>query len=646
MMNKAWMLRFVSLAILWLVSEGGLASTLVDETATSPALDNKRCLRCHNDPADKIAIRRDGSRNNIYINHGVLENSVHGKVPCTGCHSDVTKLPHAKPLTLSIGCTNCHQRKYEEAAQGDAAGMGERLAIVVQQTENYMHSVHAKPRADNQLRANAACHDCHEGHNIGAPGSTQRIEYRLKNHEVCGRCHAKQQQDYLGSVHGKAVTERKDIKSAVCSDCHNPHTIVSPQSNMMRLAITYHCGNCHEKAAHDYLESYHGQVTNLGYGNTAKCQDCHDGHTIKKISDPSSSVHLNNRLKNCRKCHEDANENFLKFRPHADADDLDKHPDLYWAKRFMQALILGVMAFFWTHTLFWLFRELVDRFKGKGFHEDLDNPEVVYFHRFKPIWRWIHTLFAIATMILILTGTTLLFSHTDWARVIMVLLGGPQMEAIIHRTAAVTWLGIFFLHLILVIRNIWRARGEFKWFGSTSLIPSWNDLKDLHNMCLWFLGRAERPNFNHWTYWQKFDYWAPFWGAMVIGVSGAILFMPELTAHYLPGVVFNFATLVHAEEALLAAVFLNSVHFFNVHFRPERFPMSTTIFTGAIPIGEFKHDHRLEYERLVANGTLDKFLVKRPSRRVDLMASFIATVLIIVGLALLTLVLIGVSSAP
>src|SRR5690606_29019729 len=128
--------------------------------------------------------------------------------------------------------------------------------------------------------------------------------------------------------------------------------------------------------------------------------------------------------------------------------------------------------------------------------------------------------------------------------------------------------------------------------------------------------------------------------------SGLILFAPEATAQFLPGWVFNIATLVHAEEALLAAIFLNSVHFFNVHFRPERFPMSTTIFTGAIPIEEFKHDHRLDYERLVAAGELDKHLVKRPSRRADLAASFITSVLIMAGLALLTLVLIGVMTAP
>ena len=181
-------------------------------------------------------------------------------------------------------------------------------------------------------------------------------------------------------------------------------------------------------------------------------------------------------------------------------------------------------------------------------------------------------------------------------------LGGPKIEGIIHRTAAVIWLSIFLIHLALACINIWRQRKTFDWFGGTSLIPSLNDLRDLKNMFRWFLGMAPRPDFCHWTYWQRFDYWAPFWGAAIIGSSGLVLFFPEKTAMVLPGWVFNVATLIHAEEALLAAVFLNSVHFFNVHFRPERFPMSTTIFTGAIPLEEFKHDHRLEYERLTESG--------------------------------------------
>jgi cytochrome b subunit of formate dehydrogenase len=603
-------------------------------------LANERCLRCHADPDDKVSVRPDGSLNNVFIDTRKLEHSVHGKVACVGCHSDVTKLPHAKPLAMSIGCVDCHQKQWDKV-KADPDPKNERLGVVARQTDDYLHSVHARPSLKNQARVNAACHDCHDAHDIGVPGAVQRTQHRLNNPEVCGRCHEKEKKDYLGSVHGKAIVEKKDEKSAVCSDCHSLHNIGSPKADSMKLSITQNCGSCHKDAERTYLASYHGQVNRLGYTNTAKCFDCHGSHGIRKEADPTSTIHLNNRLKTCESCHKDAGPGFASFLAHGDPDNFAKNPGLYIAKIFMQALIIGVMAFFWVHVLLWLYRELMDRRQGIGHFENLEQPETVYIRRFSATWRWIHMLFAISTMVLALTGTSLLFNHTDWAKAVVAFIGGPRVEGIIHRTAATIWLAIFLFHLIIACANIWRHRKTFTWFGSTSMLPNLKDLSDVVNMFRWFFGRAPRPEFDRWTYWQKFDYWAPFWGATIIGLSGMVLFFPGKTADLLPGWVFNIATLVHAEEALLATVFLNTVHFFNVHFRPSRFPMSTTIFTGAIPLEEFKHDHRVEYERLKASGELDKHLVKRISRRVDMLSSFVASVLIVSGLTLLTLVLIG-----
>ncbi len=608
-------------------------------------IPNERCLKCHGDVHEKTDTRDDGSVVEIFANPEIIKDSVHGERACTDCHATIDRVPHRKAPEVVVGCVECHRKTWDEH-RSDPDDKFKRLGVVMETIDAYYDSVHARPNRHDQSVTNATCYDCHDAHNIGSLGSHQRADHRLSNPEVCGECHKKQLKEYSGSVHGVAVLQEKDSDSAVCSDCHTTHAIDSPDSDKAKLAITKNCGNCHEEAQRTYFDSYHGQVHRLGYTNTAKCYDCHGGHTVKGEDDPTSEIHANNRLENCRVCHEDANENFLTFWPHGDADDRENYPGLWFFKVFMQILIYSVMAFFWVHVIMWLYREVVDYIQGKGFIEDLNKPDVVYFRRFPAVWRWIHGLFAISTMTLILTGTTLLFAHTDWAKAVVVFLGGTEMEGKIHRTAAIIWLSIFIIHLAIAISNIWSKRSTFKWFGSTSMLPNWKDWDDLKGMFRWFVGRGPRPEFSHWTYWQKFDYWAPFWGAAVIGSSGIMLFAPEATAQLLPGWMFNIATLVHAEEALLAAIFLNSVHFFNVHFRPERFPMSTTIFTGAIPIEEFKHDHRLEYERLLNSGELDSHLVRRPSRRADLAASFITTVLIMSGLALLTLVLIGLMTAP
>jgi cytochrome b subunit of formate dehydrogenase len=355
---------------------------------------------------------------------------------------------------------------------------------------------------------------------------------------------------------------------------------------------------------------------------------------------------VDNRLATCQQCHKDAPVGFLGFHPHGNADDYAKYPWIYITTKFMQALIIGVFLFFWTHVIFWFFREYRDRKQGKSFAHPHAGEDVVYFRRFSWTWRIIHLVFAVSTMVLVLSGSTLLFSHTAWADFVMAMLGGPKVEAIVHRTAATVWLGIFLVHLAVVSWNILRGYKEFKWFGPSSMIPNLQDLRDVVAMFKWFFGLAPRPQFDRYSYWQKFDYWAPFWGAAVIGFSGLMLFFPVMTAEYLPGWVFNISTIVHQEEALLAAVFLFTVHFFNSHFRPDRFPMSTIMFTGAVPLEEFKFEHRLEYERLKANGELEKYLIKAPSEAFEKGSRWLAAVLILAGLGLLTLVAIGYTTLP
>ncbi len=617
------------------------------EQKSKKLISNKKCLSCHgdDDEDEKIWEYEDGTTKFIYVDPDKFEKSVHGKSKksCAGCHSNVKikKGEHPERLPIKVGCISCHKEKWEEE-KGDVSPEHERLGVVVKQIDSYMHSIHARPRKDDQSRTNATCYDCHDAHNIGTVGSEQLAEHRLKNPEVCGRCHEKEKEAYLGSIHGKEVTENKNADAAVCSDCHSTHNIESPKDDQMKLAITKNCGSCHEESFKTYMSSYHGQVNRLGYTNTAKCYDCHGSHDLQKVDDPTSKVHVNNRLKTCQTCHEDAPEGFLGFHAHGNADDFEKYPFIWLTAKFMTLLIIGVFAFFWTHVVLWFYREYKDRKAGKSYVPPKHlGADTIYFRRFSASWRIIHLLFAVSTMVLALTGSTLLFSHTAWAPFIIAMLGGPEIEAIIHRTAAVTWLTVFVVHFGIAIINIIKSRKTFKWFGPTSMIPNWQDWDDLKAMFRWFFGKAERPQFDRWSYWQKFDYWAPFWGAGIIGFSGMMLFAPMFTASFLPGWVFNIATIIHAEEALLATIFLFSVHFFNAHFRPDKFPMSTTIFTGVIPLDEFKHEHALEYKRLKESGELEKHLVSRPSQRMETGSKFLAAFLIVCGLALLTLVVIG-----
>ena len=102
------------------------------------------------------------------------------------------------------------------------------------------------------------------------------------------------------------------------------------------------------------------------------------------------------------------------------------------------------------------------------------------------------------------------------------------------------------------------------------------------------------------------------------------------------------ATLVHSEEALLAAIFLFTVHFFNNHFRPEKLPPPDVVmFTGSMPIEEFRREHPLQYKRMVETGELEKYLVDAPSRPMTSGSKALGLVLLAIGLILLILVFAG-----
>ena len=147
-------------------------------------------------------------------------------------------------------------------------------------------------------------------------------------------------------------------------------------------------------------------------------------------------------------------------------------------------------------------------------------------------------------------------------------------------------------------------------FGSHSIMFNRQDLKDFWASVKWFVGKGERPNYGRWTYWEKFDYFAVFWGVAIIGFSGLMLWFPEMFTRFLPGWLINVAQIIHSDEALLAVGFIFTIHFFNTHFRPESFPMDPVIFTGHVLLEEYKKDRPRDYEELKSSGKLDERVVE------------------------------------
>jgi cytochrome b subunit of formate dehydrogenase len=240
-----------------------------------------------------------------------------------------------------------------------------------------------------------------------------------------------------------------------------------------------------------------------------------------------------------------------------------------------------------------------------------DHPKGKQFRRFTPLNRALHALMIVSFISLALTGMTLKFSYTTWAAALSRFLGGYESAGNIHRAAAVLMFGIFILHIGDLFRLKRGHFGSFKKMlsGPDTMLPTRKDLQDFGGSMKWFLGLGPRPRYGRWTYWEKFDYFAVFWGIFVIGSTGLMLWFAEFFTRFIPGQFINVATIIHSDEALLATGFIFTVHFFNTHLRPEKFPMDTVVFTGYMPLEEFKHDKPEEYEELVRSGKLGQHLV-------------------------------------
>ena len=219
--------------------------------------------------------------------------------------------------------------------------------------------------------------------------------------------------------------------------------------------------------------------------------------------------------------------------------------------------------------------------------------------RFSAFHRWTHAAVIVSFLLLVTTGLPLRFSDAFWAGPLMAMLGGVEMAGLLHRIGAVITFGYFGAHVAWMVRRLARAPDPMKLlWGPDSLVPQPHDVVDFWRQLNWYFGRGPRPRFGRWSYMEKFDYFAVFWGVAIIGGSGLLLWFPELFGRFLPGWTFNVATIVHADEALLAAGFIFTMHFFHVHFRPEKFPLDAVIFTGRATLAYMEEEHPLVAERI------------------------------------------------
>jgi len=266
-------------------------------------------------------------------------------------------------------------------------------------------------------------------------------------------------------------------------------------------------------------------------------------------------------------------------------------------------------------------------------------PRERYFLRFTLAQRYLHGVLFTTFLVLAATGLVLRFSGSVWAIRTAAVLGGFGAILFFHKFCALALTLAFLIHLRDIV-----ARGLFKrekgiFWGPTSMVANWKDVKDLFAHFRWFLGLGPKPQFERYAYWEKFDYWAVFWGMVVIGFSGYAMWFAPFFAHFLPGWALNAALIIHSEEGLLAILFIFAIHFVNTHLRPDSFPMDMVIFTGRESEAEFKSRRPREYQRMIAERRSAIRITDEPPKWLINFSRVVGFTAILIGLTLLVLAL-------
>ncbi|MFZ7126525.1 MAG: formate dehydrogenase subunit gamma [Desulfobacterales bacterium] len=233
--------------------------------------------------------------------------------------------------------------------------------------------------------------------------------------------------------------------------------------------------------------------------------------------------------------------------------------------------------------------------------------------RFSPLDRLFHLTLMLTFLIQSATGFSRLFITTGWGRKLSGVFGGYEGALVVHR-----WVGVFMLlgfavHIgVLISRIRWKdPKGSI--FGPDSLVPNENDFRRFAQQVAWFFGRREAPRHDRWTYWEKFDYWAVFWGMPLLGATGLMLMFPMISSRYFEGWVLNVAALLHRAEAILAVSYIFIVHFFIGHLRPSSFPMNEAMFSGSVPVAHAAEEKPEWVARLKAEGRLEDAAAAAPA---------------------------------
>jgi cytochrome b subunit of formate dehydrogenase len=601
--------------------------------------EDSSCMECHGD--EELVGEIDGIEKSMFVNIERFQQSSHGENGCVSCHDDIEELPHDFELK-KVDCSNCHESQDE--------------------LSDSVHDVDNGPK----------CVDCHGmAHNILPADNAQSLMHQFRVSNVCANCHSEEQtiqgeynvdiykreKLYRESVHAKEL-ENGNKDAPTCIDCHGHHSILplrNPESKTHFMNVSNTCGQCHESANQDFLESDHGKSAAYGHKDAPICTDCHGEHAIFRTSDPRSPVHFFNVSKNtCGRCHASI---VISEKFNIPAGRVDNFFDSYHGRALQHGseevatcvschnghLILGsddprssISKENLVETCAKCHPGIGDNVLKAPIHTDVTlrsdyiaawvprlylplillvvggmlwhNGYILWvllkdrfrkestkksYTRFTTFEIVCHIILSITFIALVITGFALVNPNSWWVTLLSYLGLTEYSRAFLHRVNAVLMIGISIVYAFYMLFHK-RGRSELMAF-----MPNFRDITHVFENIAYYRGkRKEPPHFDRYDYAEKMEFWALIWGIIIMTVSGLILWFPILSFQYLPKWAIDIAELIHYYEAVLATLAILIWHFFFVIFHPEEYPMSITWLNGKMTLDHLKHRHPAEYERL------------------------------------------------
>ncbi len=629
--------------VLFLVSF--LTGSLFLVAGTAYGITDDECMTCHGDPKATMT-RPDGQVVSIYVNKDVFLETVHGPMGCTGCHSDITELPHTSPLK-AVDCGQCHDQasEYATSLHGKALQNGDRdlggcfdchgkhdirsksdplslsnrhnlattcgrchsdknlaqrhMMSVADPSLSYTRSVHGRVMASGNEKA-AVCTDCHGVHHILPTQDPQSMVNRANVPKTCGNCHAQATTDYTASIHGLAFD--KGLKDAPnCTDCHGEHNIDTPESVdslvYARTVSRETCPKCHDdekvmkrygvetRRQASYMDSYHGLASGSSSLVIASCTSCHGVHNILPSTDPKASTNKANLPETCGKCHKDAGPNFAVGAVHI----VPTSPSQKVAGivRIIYLWIIGLtLGGMFLHNLVLFVRHMINHLCAelRGTHS---------YKRFTVGQLIGHMVLASSFIVLAISGFALRYPDS-WMTTYLFAEGvGLEARGLLHRVAGVVFVVLMAVHFLHAV---------FTKYGRSELwaMMFWpRDIRDAIHTVAYGLGLAKKPpRLDRYSYKEKAEYWGLLWGSVIMIITGFCMWYADLFLKYFPKIALDVAGLVHFYEAWLAVGTIIIWHFYMVMFDPKVYPMNFTWLTGRITNKELHDQHPLEYERI------------------------------------------------